>query len=212
MLTTGTAKAAYYSVAFKKRFKNYCEVIYSRKCYCHIVRTRRVLLRKYQRRQRQAFSLPQRVQRGTGKFEGKNSATEKLPKKGHSVRSHTRLPHHGKNGLLSSPVLSATRPRTWRGKTALAHAATLALPAAVRCGTVRYGTVRRESVGEVLRLGGYRGQDPGELERLHPSPASGLRKRLARLPECRTKVEASVPHLPAFRLRAHSDLFPRSSR
>lgn len=142
MLTTGTAKAAYYSVAFKKRFKNYCEVIYSRKCYCHIVRTRRVLLRKYQRRQRQAFSLPQRVQRGTGKFEGKNSATEKLPKKGHSVRSHTRLPHHGKNGLLSSPVLSATRPRTWRGKTALAHAATLALPAAVRCGTVRYGTAR----------------------------------------------------------------------
>lgn len=69
-LTTGTDKRV------KKRFKNYREVIYSRKCYCHIVRTTRVLRMQPQR---QAFSQIKSVQREARKTEGKNPPPPKSP-------------------------------------------------------------------------------------------------------------------------------------
>lgn len=90
--------------------KNYREVIYSRKCYCHSVRTTRALRMQPQR---QAFSQLECRQRGAGKREGGRGGKEgkkkkykkipppkKPPKRYHSAGSRTRLFPRGENGLL----------------------------------------------------------------------------------------------------------------
>lgn len=121
---------------------------------------------------------------------------KKPPKRYHSAGSRTRLFPRGENGLLSSAVPTATRPRTWRGKAAPARARAAApwLPAA---GGPGGGPGRPRS--PVPPAGGCRGQAPGEVERLHPAPATGLRKRLPRLPGRRTRAQALVRAPTCFR-------------
>lgn len=104
--------------------------------------------------------------------------------------------------MLSSAVPTATRPRTWRGKAAPARARAAApwLPAAGGPG----GCPGRPR-SPVPPAGGCRGQAPGEVERLHPAPAAGLRKRLPQLPG--RVPRRSSAHLPAFGLRVHPASF-----
>lgn len=69
--------------------KNYREVIYSRKCYCHSVRTTRALRMQPQR---QAFSQLECRQRGAGKREGGRGGKEGKKKKYIKKSHHRRSP------------------------------------------------------------------------------------------------------------------------
>lgn len=104
----------------RKRFKNYREVIYSRKRRCPIARTTRALRVRPQHRDEPPASPC--AARGWEKGGKTNTATKKPPVIQHSVGSQARLLRREENGLLSSAVATATRPRTRRSQAAPARA------------------------------------------------------------------------------------------